>query len=77
MEQHFLAPALTEDEKVFLYQQRNSEHYRVFSKAITYLYSLEAARMVHAKPDELLQFQGKGQGLLLARSLLHLGKIQE
>lgn len=73
----FLAPALTSEEAQFLYEQRGSEHFRIFQKAITYLYSLEAARMASTTPELLLRFQGVAQGLLVAKNLLCLGKFPE
>lgn len=65
-----IAPALTAEEKRFLYDQRNSEHFRLFSKAITWAYSVEAAKLVTCSSEELLRAQGVLQGLLTARGII-------
>ncbi len=74
---NFLAPALTMEEKKFLWEQRQSEHFRVYDKAITYLWSLKAAELASATPDTLLKYQGVIQGLTIAKNLLSLGAIPE
>lgn len=77
MNQQYLAPALDEVERNFLYEHRNSEHFRVFQKAIIYLYSLDCARLSLAKQEELPMMQGRLQGLMAAKNLLALGKFPE
>lgn len=77
MQMQFLATALTQEEKTFLGDQIKSEHFRVYQKAITYLWSLEAAKMVHADSGTLPIFQGVCRGLLLAKNLICLGTIQK
>jgi uncharacterized membrane protein len=64
------APALTEEEKQFLFDQKSSEHFRIFSKAITWSYSVEAAKLVSLPSDQLLRAQGVLQGLLTARGII-------
>lgn len=68
--QHVIAPALTEEERRFLFEQRNSEHFRVFTKAITWAYSLAAAKLVTANRDDLSKLQGVLEGLLTARGII-------
>jgi hypothetical protein len=75
--QHFLAQALTDEEKQYLFDQRNSEQFRIFSKAITYLYSLKAAELANTTPELLLRYQGILQGLLISKNLLVLGKFPD
>jgi hypothetical protein len=73
----YLAPALTEDEKVFLREHSKSEQFRVFSKAVTYLYSLDCARLSSVPRDDLPVVQGRLQGLLAARNILVFGKLPD
>jgi hypothetical protein len=77
MQQAVLAPVLDESEKQFLYEQRYSEHFRVFQKAIVYLYSLEATKLSVAQQAELPVYQGRLQGLLIAKNLLCMGSFPE
>lgn len=70
MNQSVLAPALTEDERRFLYEQRNSEHFKIFAKAITWGYSIEAAKLVSVQRDDLSRAQGVLQGFLGARGIV-------
>lgn len=69
--------ALSEEDKSFLYDQRHSEQFRVFAKAIKYLESVAHARLTVAQQSELPVLQGKLQGLLAARNILALGKIPD
>jgi hypothetical protein len=73
----FLAPPLTEQDKQFLWEQRHSEHFRVYQKAITWLYSLECARIASSKAEDLLRHQGVLNGLLTAKNILVHGKVPE
>lgn len=75
--QTFLAPSLSEQEKQTLYDNRNSELYRVFAKAVTYMYSIKAAELAHAQPQDLVRYQGIMQGLLIAKNILSLGQMPE
>jgi hypothetical protein len=68
---------LTEEDRLFLFEQRNSIHYRTFNKAISHLYMQECARLTSAKPEDLLRHQGILQGLALARNLLIHGREPE
>ncbi len=68
---------LTEADRQLLYEQRHSEQFRVFSKAIKYLESVAHARLTVAQQAELPVLQGKLQGLLAARNILSLGKLPE
>jgi hypothetical protein len=70
MENQVIAPALSDEERTFLYDQRNSEHFRLFAKAITWAYSLEAAKLVTATQVDLPRIQGVLQGLLSARGVI-------
>lgn len=73
MEQNGLANHLTEEEKQALYDYRNSEAFKVFQKAVVYLYQLDAARLSVCKQEELPVMQGRLQGLLAARNILVFG----
>ncbi len=68
-----IAVPLSTEEKRFLYDQRLSEHWRCFDKAIMYLYGVEAAMLVNADREQLPVIQGRMQGLLLAKHLLVQG----
>lgn len=70
MEHQAIAPALSEEERRFLFDQKNSEHFRVFAKAITWAYSLEAAKLATAVTGDLPRLQGVLQGLLAARGMV-------
>jgi hypothetical protein len=72
-----LATPLDEVERNFLYEQRHSEHFRVFKKAIVYLIGLEAARATVVTPDMLQNVQGRMQGLLAAQNLLVFGNFPD
>jgi hypothetical protein len=65
-----IAPALSIEERRFLYDQRNSEHFRVFCKAIAWAYSIEAARLITLPKDDLPRIQGVLQGFLGARGII-------
>lgn len=75
-QQSVLAPALTQEEKQFLYDQRNSEHFRVFAKAIAWGYSLEAARLATIPTSDLPRAQGMLQGFLGARGIVYSQTFQ-
>lgn len=72
-----LAEPLDELEKNFLFEHRNSEHFRVFVKAINYLQGLEAGKMATASFEQLPVIQGRFQGLNIAKNLLALGNFPE
>ncbi len=72
-----IAFPLTVDEKRFLYDQSKSEHFRVYDRAITYLYGVEAAMLVNADRESLPIIQGRLQGLLMAKNLLSQGMPPE
>ena len=61
---------LTEEERRFLFDHRNSEHFRVFAKAIACRYAQEAGRLVSVPMAELPRSQGVLQGLLAARGMI-------
>jgi hypothetical protein len=80
MDQHnqVIAQPLTHEEKRFLFEQRNSEHWRVFDKAITYMYGVTASiEMMRATTETLPQIQGRLMGLLMAKNLLSQGIPEE
>ncbi len=77
MEQARLATPLSDEERDFLFEQRNSYHYRLFEKAILWLYGREANQLVQCKPESLVQKQGILIGLTMAKNLMTLGKMPE
>lgn len=71
-----LAEALTVSEKQFLTEVKNSEHFKLFKKALEYQYSLVCAMLVHAKPEDLPIQQGRLQGLLSAINVIENQQIE-
>jgi hypothetical protein len=66
---------LTEDEAKLLWSYKDTHQFKLFCKAVVFMYAKEAAMLVKAKADpmDIVQRQGRLQGLLQARSLLSEG----
>lgn len=66
-----------EEARLFLWEQKNSFHFKTYLKIIQYMYDKEASRLVNADPAFLLRHQGILMGLNLAKALLTQAKIPE
>jgi hypothetical protein len=70
-------PDPLEEAKLFLWEQRNSAHFKAYLKIIEHMYEKEASRLVNADPAMLLRHQGILMGLNLAKALMTQAKIPE
>lgn len=66
-----IAEPLTEEERKVLWAYKDSHQFKIFAKAITFMYARQAAYLVEVKPEYLQQAQGRLQGLLQARTLVN------
>lgn len=68
---------LSEDDRQFLTDQRNSLHFKVYTRALNQLLAAKTSELIKATPDTLLRHQGVLQGLNLAKAILFLGTDPE
>lgn len=69
-----LAPALTEQECQYLYEQRESYAFKLFAKVVAHQYSISAALLATAPREEIDTLRGELRGLVRARNILCYGK---